>query len=148
MKKVSKINLLLCAFGCISMTQHTNTFMDTSKAVAATAHHTVIKDLNGKIYEIVQKYVSHFRDLTISNLSEKVVHIENLRVDLLFHIKRAESRASYSSLIAALESLNIRSQSLQAINTFKQILTLLPETTRNLIKNTITDTSIKRFLNL
>lgn len=148
MKKMSKLHLLFCVFSFITITQHTHGFMP-EKTLAAVTHHVIIKDLDGKIYEITQKYVQHLTNLSLSNLRDKAVHLENLRQDLLFYINRSEKLThAHQSLKNALESLNLNNQSLQTLNNLKQVLRLLPETTRNLIKNSIKDTYIKGFLGL
>lgn len=151
MKKFSKVNSLLCSLICALTYQSTNSNPNEfpkhwSKDMAAQYQHTIIKDLDGKIYECTQKYTQHFKNLTLTNLKEKAVHIENLRVELLYFIKRAEKRSHYQMLEQALETMDIKGQPMQAINDFKKILKILPETTRLLISNTITDPMIKGFL--
>lgn len=142
--KIFNINSLLCALMCVSTAQSSTNVLCAQ--LATPTQHVIIKDLDGKIYECAQKYIHHFENLTLTNLKQKAVHIENLRVELLFYIKRSEKPSHYYSLQQALEKLDIHNQPMQAINDFKKILKLLPETTRQLINNTITDPLIKGFL--
>jgi len=152
MKKISNINLFLWTIGSITSYQQTVALpAPEQKAVALAAHqHTVVKALDVKIQECVQKYAATFSDLNLGNVSSKTVHIENLKQDLLFHIKRSEhsERKNYAKLEAALEKLDVANKPMQAISDFKQILTMLPVSTRTLIGKTITDPFVKGFLGL
>lgn len=98
------------------------------------------------IHKCFEKYAPEFSNITLTNIP--IQAIENLKVDLLFYLKRAEKKQSnHFKIESALNQLNTHNP-IEAINKFKIILKLLAPDTKALISNTITNPLIRGFLQL